>query len=125
MTTDIVKIDEDQHLVFGWASVISENERPCVDAQGDVIGAEELEKSAYEFVLTSRKAGSMHQKIGIGKLVESVVLTKSKQQALGIDLGREGWFVGFKIEDESVWRKIKSGELGALSIHGRAHRAEI
>ncbi|KKL27450.1 hypothetical protein LCGC14_2385060, partial [marine sediment metagenome] len=121
----INKID-DQHLVFGWLSVaIDKSGDVIVDSQGDIIEPEELEKAAYDFTLFSRQAGDMHKKTeGIGQLVESMVFTVEKQEVLGIPEGTVpiGWWVGFKIQDEDVWKRIKSGELKAFSIGGKAIR---
>ena len=125
---EISKID-DQHLVFGWLSVaVNKAGEVIIDSQGDIIEEHELEKAAYDFVLVSREAGDMHKRTeGIGKVVESMVFTLEKQQALGIPEGvlPIGWWVGFKIFDEDVWKRIKSGELSAFSIGGRSQREEI
>ena len=51
-----------------------------------------------------------------------MVFTRQKQEALGIDLGKVGWFVGFKVDDADVWAKIKSGERPMFSIAGKAKR---
>ncbi|MFB3778335.1 MAG: XkdF-like putative serine protease domain-containing protein [Bryobacteraceae bacterium] len=122
MTDNIVKIDTEQQLVFGWASVVFDQDGPVVDRQGDVIDASELEKAAYAYVLESRVGGEMHRTTGVAKLVESIVFTKQKQEALGIDLGKTGWWVGFKVTDPDVWAKVKKGELRSFSIHGKARR---
>lgn len=122
---EINKVDEDKHLVFAWASVIEKDGKVLVDHQGDTISEEELEKAAYDYVLNSRDGGFMHIKKGIGTLVESIVFTKQKQEALGIDLGQVGWFVGFVINDESVWEGIKKGDYPMLSIGGRGIREKI
>ena len=115
----VLKVDEKQRLVFGWFSVVEEGGEPVVDFQGDTIDAAELEKAAYDFVLQARVAGEMHKNFdGIGRLVESIVFTKEKQVALGIDLGKVGWFGGFKIDDEEVWKKIETGEYPDFSIGG-------
>jgi len=119
MTSEILKIDPDQRLVFGFASVADE-----VDTQNDVISETELEKSAYNFVLNSRRGGAMHTRT-VGRLVESCFFSKAKQQALGIDLGRVAWLVGFKIDDDATWDEVKKGKLSAFSIHGKARRAKI
>lgn len=117
---------DDERLVFGWASVSTEGGRLVTDVQGDQIEPSELEKAAYRYVLKSRQAGEMHvRKTGIGDLVESIVFTKAKQDALGIDLGREGWWVGFKIHDDEVWKAIKKGEYSAFSIGGRGTRVPV
>lgn len=125
-TATIVKADADQNMVFGWASVIENADgSPVVDSQGDVLMPDELEKAAYKFVLEVRKAGEMHRRIeGVGDLVESVVLTKAKREAMGIAPGVSGWWVGFKVATE-VFAKVKSGEYGGFSIGGRGVRKEI
>lgn len=115
----ITKTDEDQNLVFGWASVISENGVPVKDSQGHVIDEEELEKAFYEYALSARVAGEMHDEYGaqIGKMVECMVFTKAKQDALGIDLGKIGAWVGYKVAP-AVFAKIKDGTYKMLSIGG-------
>lgn len=121
----IAKVDKDQQLVFGWVTIAEEGGKPLVDRQGDVITPDDMEKMAYNFVLHCRKAGEMHERVGVGKLVESIVFTKEKQKALGVDLGKVGWWVGFYISDPAVWAKVKSGEYSAFSIHGKGVRTKI
>jgi hypothetical protein len=125
-TAKILKADEDQRMVFGWASVVENADgTPVVDSQGDVVMPEELEKSAYRFVLEVRKAGEMHRRTeGVGQLVESVVLTKAKREAMDLPPGPASWWVGFKLSPE-VFAKVKSGDYAAFSIGGRGNRKEI
>jgi hypothetical protein len=117
---NIAKLDKAKRLVFGWASVTTVKNTEVVDLQGDVISDEEGETASYEFVLHSRKAGEMHKKIGVGDLIESIFFSKEKQRALGIDLGKVGWWVGFRITDDEVWEKIEAGVYKAFSIGGSA-----
>jgi hypothetical protein len=42
----ILKADDEQRIVWGWASVITEDGVPVVDTQGDVIRPETLMKAA-------------------------------------------------------------------------------
>lgn len=121
--TMIVKISEikpDKQEAFGWASVIEENGVPVIDLQDHVIESSTLEDAAYDFMLNSRIAGEMHERMDIGRMIESMVFTKEKQAALGIDLGKVGWWVGVKIFDADVFAKVKSGERSAFSIAGKA-----
>lgn len=122
---EIKKFVPDQQLIFGWASVIEKDGKVIIDKQGDVISVEELENAAYEFVLTSRDHGDMHKRTSTGKLVESMVFTIEKQEALGINLGQVGWWTGFKVNDRVLWEAHKRGERPEFSIGGAAVPVEI
>ncbi len=123
-TVPITKVDEDRNLVFGWASVIEEDGQPVIDQQGDIISERELENAFYGFAKDARIAGEMHDRMGVGDLVECVVFSKDKQDALGIDLGKIGAWVGFRLEPD-VFAKVKSGQYAAFSIGGRGARTSI
>lgn len=81
----VMKSDDERRLVFGWANVaVRVDGEQIVDWQEDLIDPEELEKAAYEYVAEFGTAGEMHQRGGVGRVVESVVFTKEKADALGI-----------------------------------------
>lgn len=123
---EVTKVDKDRQLVFGWASIVEKGGKAVSDLQGDEISEEELEKAAYSYVLESRLGGEMHKRTkGVGRIVESIVFTKEKQDALGIDLGKSGWWIGFKIDDTEVWKKVKDGTYPMFSIHGRGNRKKV
>jgi hypothetical protein len=121
----VCKFDEDRQLVFGWASVCSIDGEDVIDKQGDIIPESELENAVYDYNMYCRKQGDMHERLGVGRLVESMVFTVEKQQAMGIDLGMVGWWVGFKVDDPAVWKRIKAGDLPEFSIGGRAIRDDV
>ena len=124
----IRKADEDQHLAFGWAYVSQDEARNQMeDHSGDQLAPEELEHAAYQFVELYREGGEMHERGGCAVLVESMVFTEEKQQALGIPIGTlpVGWWIGFKVTDEDVWAKVKDGTYPMFSIEGTAVREEI
>lgn len=121
------EMNEEKRLVFGWASMSkTKTGESIVDTQGDIIQPDELEKGAYLFVKNSRVASEMHEKMGVGRLVESMVFTKEKQAALGIPEGQMpiGWWVGFEV-DADIFEKVKDGTYSAFSIGGRGQRKEI
>ena len=122
-TFEITKVDEDNRLVFGWFSVVEENGAPVVDSHNDIILIDDLEKAAYEYVLTARVGGDMHKR-EVAALVESMMFTRDKQVALGIDLKKVGWWGGFFVVDDEAWEMVKSGERPAFSIGGTASREE-
>ncbi len=121
----VMKSNDERRLVFGWANVaVRVDGKQIVDLQQDAIDPEELEKAAYAYVAEFGTAGEMHQRGGVGRVVESVVFTKEKANALGIppDILPEGWWIGFKITDDEVWEKVKKGEYAMFSIEGKAIR---
>jgi hypothetical protein len=122
----VTKIDRKQQLVFGWASVAEVAGKSLVDRQGDVLSEDEMEKMAYRYVSGIREMGVMHKDVGgLGELVESMVFTREKQKAMGIDLGKSAWWIGFRVTNPAVWKRVESGELKAFSIHGKGVREKI
>ena len=128
----IVKADDDKRQVFGWASLIEKDGQPVLDKQGDVIGPDEMEKSAYRYVLESRKGGNQHKRteydepLHVSDMIESLALTREKQQALGMGPDAPvGWWVGFKVNDDQTWADVKNGKVTAFSIHGRGRREDM
>ena len=116
----ILKADDEQRLVYGWASVVTEKGEPVVDRQGDVIEPETLVKAVNNFMENIRVGKEMHKGDQIGAVIHSMPVTKEIGESLGIQSDREGWVVAFKVYDDDVWDKVKSGELAAFSIGGRA-----
>lgn len=121
----IIKSDDEQRIVYGWASVISENGVDVIDRQGDVIKADELVKATTEFMKSVRTAKAMHQGGQVGQVVHSFPLTTEIAKSLGIETNREGWIVGLHVTDNNVWKQVKSGVLKAFSIGGTGQRKEI
>jgi len=123
---DIEKVDEEKRLVFGWASIGYEADGTLVgDRQGDFLDdVEEIEKSAYAFVVESRDGGEMHVRKGVSTLVESFVSTPEKWEAMGIPEGvlPIGWWVGFRVADDTVWKSVREGKYRMFSVHGRGTR---
>lgn len=122
----IMKSSDDKRLVFGWASIAIEDGKQLEDMQHDIIDPEDLEEAAYEYVLKFRDTGEEHMADfrKKGKLVESCVFTEDKQKAMGLAPGTlpVGWWIGFYIEDDDAWERIKNGTYRMFSIEGKAER---
>lgn len=126
----ITKMDEDKRLVFGWASIsFTADGEQLEDLQHDIINPEDLEEAVYEYVLNFRDTGEEHRPHlrKKGKLVESCVFTAEKMKAMGLPEGilPVGWWIGFKIEDDEAWEKVKNGTYRMFSIEGRAQRVPV
>lgn len=123
----VAKVDDgDLMQVFGFLSVANTADgEPITDSHGDQISISTLEKAAYDYNLEARGVGLEHQKTrGVGRLLESCVFTPAKKKLLKAECA-EGWWVGFKIDDPAIWKRVKAGELKMLSIGGWARREAL
>lgn len=123
------KVNTDKRQVFGWASIVELNGEPVVDLQGDYIDIDEIEKSAYDYVIKSRKGGDMHRRndddtpVHSSDMIESFLVTPEKIEKMGLPLSTPiGWWVGYQINDDDAWNLVKSGKRTGFSIHGKGQR---
>lgn len=121
----IVKLDNEQHKAY---CIVAE---PGVfDLQGDISTAEEIEKSAHRFMERLQKqccpgVGYNHEDPIDAYVIENVI-TQQNGIKLGSQTLRKGtWYQGHKIEDEKVWKMIKSGEITGLSRQGQGTRTPV
>ena len=107
---EITKRDEEQRIVFGWAYVAKRaGGEAVVDHSGDrVDNVGSLELSAYDYVLKSREGDVMHTRQKTSVLIESMMFTPEKCEALGLekDALPVGWWVVFKILDDEAWEGV-------------------
>lgn len=124
----IFKSDDEKMLAFGWASISMRVDGELIeDWQKDIVEPGELEKAAYDYVRLYREGGEMHERGGAAVLIESVVFTEEKMRAMGIPSGilPVGWWIGFKVTDREVWKKVKDGTYQMFSIEGEAERIKV
>ena len=95
-----------------------------MDRQGDVIKPDTLVKAVNNFMEHVRVGKQMHDGDQVGVVVHSWPCTNEINKSVGLEADREGWLVAFKVYDDEVWAKVKSGELAAFSIGGRAVKGE-
>jgi len=126
---NILERAADKKQVFGFLYVSEDKDGARVeDLAGATIAPRDLEDAAYEFVLNTRIMGDMHEgelsePIKFGRLIESFMITPEKLAAMGITDGqayKSAWWVGFQVDDDAVWDKIKNGERLDFSLRGIA-----
>lgn len=125
ITFAFAKANSTGSYVRGWASVVSADGKPIEDWQGDVIDIDDLRQAAHEFISDVRVGKAMHGGSQIGEVVESLIIDDDIAKALGMADSRRGWFVGMRVHDEAVQKRIRAGELKQFSIGGIGKRVEI
>ena len=120
----ILKLDEEQRIIYGWASVSTYKGDLIVDKQGDIIEMDTLEKAVNGFMEHVRVGKTMHVGEQTGVIIHSFPVSKQICEALGIQSDTEGWIVGYKVYDDETWEGVKSGKYASFSIGGRAIKEE-
>lgn len=113
---EIVKLDDEKRLVGGIVY-----EPDVVDSQGDSASAEEIEKACHRYVKESRQINLMHKE-SAGEKVDIVecYITRAPMQ-IGNKVVKAGtWMIVVKVNDDEIWKKVKSGEWTGFSMGGRA-----
>jgi len=124
-TVKILKIDEEQRIIYGWASVTTYKGEHVVDLQGDVIRTDTLHKAFNKFMKGVRVGKLNHSGEQVGQIVHSFPMSKEICEALGIQSDKEGVISGFHVTDDALWEKVKSGEYAEFSIGGYAQKGEF
>lgn len=109
VTIPIAKIDEDQRMVYGYATVEE------IDAHGEIIGYEASKKAFGAWIGNIR---DMHQDIAVGKNME----TEFDDEAKGVWIGAK---ISESDDGEQAWIKVKEGVYSGFSIGGKINDAEV
>lgn len=125
MNAEILKSDTERRIVWGWASVSTDDGELVYDSQGDSITPDEMSKMADEFMASVRTAKVMHSGKRTGEILHSFPVTKELADAFGLEMKREGWIIGMKVHDDDTWAAVKSGDFPAFSIGGWGERRAL
>jgi len=117
---NIKKTNDEKRIVYGI--VYSPNE---VDAHGDFATSEEIEKACYGFMKKS-KTNSIDTQHDMNVCQDCFVgenwIVKDHDALFPDDLG--AWAIGIRVENDEVWKSVKSGEFGGISMYGHAEKVE-
>lgn len=90
------------YYCFGWAGT---------GAMTD----EQIEQFSVNLMLSSQD-GEPVEVLNLGKICEIMALTAEKQEALGIDLGKSGLWLGVRVRDKQTWKSLMSNQVFELSV---------
>jgi len=95
----IAKLDDEQHIVYGYATT------EALDAHGEVVKREAIE-AALPHYMRFANIREMHQLSAVGVAQEA-------------DFDEKGLYVKAKVVDDEAWEKVKEGVYKGFSIGGR------
>lgn len=93
------KVDEEQRMVFGYAST------EALDSQGEIIARAAIEEALPEYMRFGN-IREMHTMSAVGV-------------AKSAEVDEKGLYIGAKVVDEVAWAKVKEGVYKGFSIGGR------
>ncbi len=132
LSGEIVKVDEEQGRVYGWAYTFTKNGEQVVDHSQDVIDTPEarasLEEAFVGYVKDHRTGDLDHEQFDVSQLIEAVFVDKAKAELMGGTFDREGLWVGYEFNRDTpagveAWNAAKTR--GSFSIVGGGRREAI
>lgn len=115
----IMKAEKEKRQVTGIVL-----EPDTVDAQGDTINEETIERAAHKFLAkynNETKMGLLHQKfsaIGV-ELVECWIAREATTMG-GQKVKKGSWMMTVHVTSDKTWQDVKSGKITGFSIGGTA-----
>lgn len=139
---DVVKADAFKKQIFGWLYVSNDcTGKQVVDHSGETVSIQTLEPASYKYVASHRKMGDMHgrtkdgQVVESGHLIECVVFTPEKREAMAVSLGHkpdaltgllpDAMWVGYQVTNDATFADVLNGTKRSLSFGGRARKIPV
>lgn len=101
---EITKVDDEQRMVFGYASTETR------DQQGEVVRRGAIEGALPDYLKFSN-IREMHQPSAVGVAKEA-------------DMDDKGLWLGAHVVDDAAWRKVKAGVYKGFSVGGRVTKRD-
>ena len=116
--------DSDERYVLGIVLEPLTEANP--DAQGDIYDAPTIKKAAHLYMERFQNVGLQHKQM----VSDTVILVESYiapvDMAIGGALVKAGtWMMAVRVDDDELWKQVKSGAISGFSIGGWATRTPV
>jgi len=116
----ILQKDAEKRIVLGPALVPEQT-----DLQGDIIGLDEIEKAAHEYLANeASEQGVMHRDFSKKLEVVESYIAPVDFEINGRKIVKGTWMLAFRILDDDTWEDVKKGVLRGFSIGGVARNSQ-
>lgn len=130
--SEILKVDDELGIVFGWGIVCELDGEPYFDTQDDYISESEMLAASADFMVKSREMDANHQRVQTGDVVFAMPMTKDVAAAYNMELPRNndgqtvsGFMLAVKPHDDAELAKFKDGTYTGFSLEGMAIRERV
>lgn len=115
----LVKVDESENVVFGWAFVCKMNGELHFDLHGDNLDEDYVVPALKQFMLDGGIGKEMHVGDQKGRIVAAWPVTPEIAKAFGDEAPAvTGLRIGIYFDDAAVVAKFKDGTYTGFSIGG-------
>ena len=120
---DIVKVNKELGILFGYAIVCNEDGEAYYDLQGDHIPEDAMLEAALNFMNNDRYFYENHI-WGVGKVIFAWPMTSELAESLDITVKRTGLLVGVKPDHYNIIDKFREGIYTGFSIGGMVNESD-
>lgn len=115
----ILKVDDERRIVTGIVY-----EPDALDAHDEFMTAEEIEKSAHQFLKDYRNIDKQHDFVGGQADVVESWIAKDDGKLGEQEIKKGAWLISVHVPDDDTWGEIKKGELTGFSMGGVGERVK-
>lgn len=119
---DIVKVNKELGILFGYAIVCKEDGEEYYDLQGDHIPEDAMMEAAVNF-MDGRNYFYENHIYGVGKVIFAWPMTSELAEAMDIMVKKTGLLVGVKPDHYDIIDKFREGIYTGFSIGGMVNEA--
>lgn len=113
LSVRVRKVDNDERLVYGEVYLPN-----TIDTHGEMMLPADLRKLAHAFIADCRKIDVMHDGVAIdAHPVESFIAREGDPLYVA-----QSWVLVTRINDDTVWQRVKAGELNGYSLEAWVYR---
>lgn len=122
----VMKVNADMRLVFGWAQVCKIDGEQYYDTDTQGIPEQVALESWNEFMQTAKVMKAMHSGDQMGEVRFAFPLLEDISKSLGVETnGKTGIVVAVYVSDDDTLAKFQSGEFKDFSIGGGANWEDV
>lgn len=115
----ILKVDDEKRIVTGIVY-----EPDILDAHGEFMAADEIEKAAHRFLKDFRNIDKQHDFVATETEVVESWITKEDGKLGEQEVKKGTWLLSVHVPDDDTWDEIRKGELTGFSMGGVGERVE-